>query len=205
MFYCTVYRRCAVEFNGDDYAIFHGDRGVRVIGSNCSDCRCNNGQLEECYPIVCPFASDHHAGHSCTVDEETYSHLETFDDDCNMCVCLNGDVVCTKLVCGDDDDESDDGVAVCHSSVHKPVCGVNLRTYPNQCAAQASGLSQLEILPGACTREVCIVCVFVCVYKCIYVYVYVCVCVYMCVYVRMCVCVLVCMCLCISVCAYACV
>ena len=82
----------------------------------------------------------------------TYYHQETFDDDCNMCICINGNVLCTNLVCNKD--ESDDGDATCHKSLHKPVCGINLHTYPNLCAAQVAGLTQLEVVPGACTREV---------------------------------------------------
>ena len=142
-----------IEFNGYEYAIDHGDEGMRVIGLDCSHCYCNDGQFEDCYPVPCPFGFDPDSIHSCIVNGTTYYHHETFDDDCNMCICVNGSVVCTNLVC--EDDESDDSVEACHNTVHEPVCGINLRTYPNLCAAQVAGLNQLEILQGACTREVC--------------------------------------------------
>ena len=151
-----VYSNCEVEleFNGFEYVIHHGDEGIRAIGSNCSSCYCNDGQFEDCYPIDCPFVSDPDAVRSCTINGTSYFHLESFNDDCNMCVCINGNVICTKLTC--DDDEDSDDTAACRNSLHKPVCGINLRTYPNRCAAEAAGLNQLEILPGACTREVSI-------------------------------------------------
>lgn len=143
-----------LEFNGYEYAIDHGDNGIRVIGNNCSKCYCNNGQFEDCQNITCPFGSSTDNLQSCDINGRTYYHGETFEDDCNMCICVNANIVCTSLACADED-ESSDGGAVCHRSVHQPVCGINLRTYPNLCAAQAAGLNQLEIIQGPCTREVC--------------------------------------------------
>ena len=157
-----VYSSCPVtlEFNSYDYTIDHGDEGLNVEGVdilNCSHCYCNDGQFEDCYPVVCPFGSDPTALRSCNINGTTYYHYEFYDDDCNMCVCINGNVYCTSLICeGKDDDDESRRIAACHNSMYDPVCGINFRTYPNLCAAQAAGLNQLEVLPGACTREVCI-------------------------------------------------
>ena len=159
----VVYSTCpmALDFNSYEYTIDHGDEGLNVEGVdsfNCSSCYCNNGQFEDCIPVVCPFGSDTNALRFCNISGTTYYHNEFFEDDCNMCTCINGTVFCTSLICeGDgDNDEDSRGIVACHNSMYDPVCGINFCTYPNLCAAQAAGLNQLEVLPGACTREVCI-------------------------------------------------
>lgn len=158
-----------IEFNGYEYIIDHGDEGFRVVGTNCSNCYCNDGQFEDCYPVPCPWGSDPTAVRSCVVDEMTYYHLETFDDDCNMCICINADVVCTSLPC--DTGNSSSGISACYNALQEPVCGINLCTYPNLCAAQAAGLNQLEVISGACTREVCMYAFMLYVHICVHTYV----------------------------------
>ena len=147
--------------NDFEFDVFHGDMGVRVTGNTCSECLCNSGAFTFCENIQCPFTATPTAVQSCTEDGTTYEHGETFDSDCNICVCINGEVVCTHMICPDDEDDDDDtqpsGVSMCHTLARRPVCARDLRTYPNLCAAQAAGFNQLEVAPGACTRQVCAV------------------------------------------------
>ena len=37
---------------------------------------------------------------SCSYNNRTYKHGESFRDDCNTCSCQNGQVACTMMACG---------------------------------------------------------------------------------------------------------
>ena len=154
--------------NGRRYTVDHRDRDVVVDAPNmCSRCRCNNGSFEMCEPVGCPYVADS-GTQTCTVDETVYQHRDTFEDDCNSCRCLNGGVRCTTRDCSDDeeddddvddddddDDDNDERSSSCRRMRREPVCASNLRTYPNLCAALAAGFERLDVVPGACSRDVC--------------------------------------------------
>ena len=91
----------------------------------------------------------------CTVDGRMIPHRMTYEDDCNVCRCLNGNVRCTDEDDDDDDIDMDNDFAECRRRIpYSPVCATNMRTYPNKCTAIAAGFERFKITPGACSRNV---------------------------------------------------
>lgn len=148
--------------NGRRYTVEHGEEGVNfnMERDMCGLCRCNNGMFEFCRRVRCPYVRDDGGTMSCVVDGETYSHRETYEDDCNTCRCLNGEKRCTRRDCSDDEDDDDDNMnnndtfAACRRMPRSPVCAINGRTYPNKCTALANGFERFDITPGACSPDV---------------------------------------------------
>lgn len=152
--------------NGRRYTVEHGEEAINfnMTSNLCGLCRCSNGRFEFCSRIQCPYVRDStDRMQQCTVNERGISHRQTYQDDCNMCICLNGNTLCTRRDCSDDEeDDKDDDMdnsdlfAACRRMPHSPVCvTTNMRTYPNKCTALAAGFDRLEITPGGCSRDVC--------------------------------------------------
>ena len=148
--------------NGRQYTVEHDEEAMNFNMERglCGFCRCNNGSFGFCSRVECPYIRDNTGSRVCTVDGRIIPHRMTYEDDCNMCRCINGNVLCTQRDCSDDEDEDDDGIdedndfAECRRMPYSPVCATNMRTYPNKCTAIAAGFERFEIAPGACSRDV---------------------------------------------------
>ncbi|XP_065666073.1 reversion-inducing cysteine-rich protein with Kazal motifs isoform X2 [Hydra vulgaris] len=82
---------------------------------------------------------------SCRVNNRTWLSGETFTDECNDCICSDGDVICTNRRCldsmllGNLRPRRHHGLSefICDcDSVYNPVCAQNGMTYPNSCYAR---------------------------------------------------------------------
>ena len=163
----SVFRNCRIMIDGRQFSVEHGEEAINfnMTRDVCGLCRCNNGRFEFCSRVRCPYRRDDTDGtQSCDVDGGMVDHRGTYEDGCNTCRCLNGDVQCTDRDCSDDEDDDDDDddmddnvFAACRRMPRSPVCATNLRTYPNKCAALADGFERFEITPGACRRDVSLV------------------------------------------------
>ena len=149
--------------NGRQYTVEHDEEAINFNMERgvCGFCRCNNGSFAFCRQVECPYIRDNIGSRMCTVDGRTIPHRMTYEDDCNVCRCLNGNVRCTDRDCSDDEDDDDDDIdmdndfAECRRRMpYSPVCATNMRTYPNKCTAIAAGFERFEITPGACSRNV---------------------------------------------------
>lgn len=147
--------------NGRQYSAGHGEPAINfnTTSNQCRLCRCSNGRFMFCTEVDCPYVRDT-GTRPCNVSGRMVPHRETYGDDCNTCRCINGYVRCTRRDCSDDEDDDKDNLdndepfAVCHRMARSPMCGPNLRTYPNDCAARAAGFEGIELVPGACSRDV---------------------------------------------------
>ena len=159
----TVFQNCSIMINGRRYTVEHDEEAINFNSTinMCGACRCSNGRFEFCSRIRCPYVRDN--GASCIRKDNgrMISHRQRYEDDCNNCICLNGNVSCTQRDCSDDEDDDkddmddDDDFAACRRMPRSPVCTTNMRTYPNKCTALNAGFERFEITPGACSRNVC--------------------------------------------------
>lgn len=143
--------------NGRRYTVEHGEEAINfnMTRDVCGLCRCNNGRFEFCSRVRCPYVRDN-GTRPCNNNGTMIPHRGTYEDDCNTCRCLNGNVRCTDRDCSDDEDDmdDDDDFARCRRMPRSPVCTSNMRTHPNPCTALAAGFERFEISPGACSRDV---------------------------------------------------
>ena len=149
--------------NGRQFTVDHDEEGVNfnMQRNMCGLCRCDDGTFEDCMEIDCPYVRDDDGNNMCTAGQRMYSQRQSFQNDCNMCRCLNGRVECTRRDCSDDEDDDDDDrdtdneFAACRRMPRSPVCATTrMRTFPNRCAALAAGFERFEITEGACSRDV---------------------------------------------------
>lgn len=172
--------RCRVGAASD--VVVAAGTAVRVPVEACyAACLCEAGSLQRCAALRCPphaslcrlganTIGTKPRGSEClppvgvqplrylTVSLLFAEHRRTVTQDCLVCSCSSGDVLCTQRQCaaaGSLDDENP-AAAACPCPAHRvPVCGRNGRTYGNACLARCAGLGDADgdVRPGACPQH----------------------------------------------------
>ncbi|XP_066921214.1 reversion-inducing cysteine-rich protein with Kazal motifs-like [Clytia hemisphaerica] len=130
------------------YANEHNEKSTNTVFKNCKKFLCNQKR-------------------SCTRGKMTYRDGDTFHEQCNTCTCIDGTFECTKKNCGLEFVEESTATGRhrrhhgssffvqnsspcnCHD-VYKPVCALNVMTYPNACLAKCSNISDINLSVGDC-------------------------------------------------------
>lgn len=108
-------------------------------------CQCTARGFEKCRELNCM------GYNSCYYQDRLISHRSTFYLSCNPCVCLEGELTCSKYSnCGELRIPS----LPCECAAHYvPVCGRTGVTHASACLARCAGLQPHEIEFGRCTSK----------------------------------------------------
>ncbi|XP_034951773.1 reversion-inducing cysteine-rich protein with Kazal motifs isoform X2 [Chelonus insularis] len=106
-------------------------------------CRCSLNGFEKCKTLNC-FSLN-----SCWVQDRFVAHRTNFYLDCNSCHCFEGEVSCSRKICGR---EIRQPTLPCDCPAHYvPVCSRFGVTYPSACLAKCAGLGVNDIVFGRCS------------------------------------------------------
>ncbi|XP_076326861.1 reversion-inducing cysteine-rich protein with Kazal motifs-like isoform X2 [Tachypleus tridentatus] len=114
-------------------------------------CQCSaNGKLEKCINLPCVDQK------SCWLKGDKIPHNFQFYIDCNKCICLSGEIVCSQRSCHPNTELKQSTYMYtglpCNCPDHYvPVCGINGKTYPSACLAMCAGLREKQFDFGACS------------------------------------------------------
>ncbi|OQV22789.1 Reversion-inducing cysteine-rich protein with Kazal motifs [Hypsibius exemplaris] len=87
-----------------------------------------------------------------------YDHGSSFQRSCSRCVCLAGELICSAGYClteaqRDEERNALTGLPCSCPTDFNRVCGLNGKTYPTECSARCSGLSEYHFKGGICSLE----------------------------------------------------
>ncbi|XP_013784670.2 reversion-inducing cysteine-rich protein with Kazal motifs-like, partial [Limulus polyphemus] len=114
-------------------------------------CQCSaSGKLEKCINLPCVEQK------SCWLKGDKIPHNFQFYIDCNKCICLSGEIVCSQRSCPGNTELKQSTYMYtglpCNCPDHYvPVCGINGKTYPSACLAMCAGLRDKQFDFGACS------------------------------------------------------
>ena len=156
----VVFKKCSAQLRGSQYKVGHGQYGIDV--SDCKRCLCEDGAFNESTCTVgqnCSLFSPN-STKDCYVNEQNIKHQQVFKvDNCNKCKCFGGSMSgCTRRKCqGHGSGSKATECDKCKKKPWKPVCGPNGVTYYNLCTAEyCARFDVLEVTPGPCSIQVCI-------------------------------------------------
>lgn len=110
-------------------------------------CKCTLHGLEKCQVLRC------FQFNSCWIHDRFIAHRAKFYLECNPCICLEGEVTCSRQNCGEIRAPS----LPCDCPNHYvPVCGTLGVTFASACLAKCSGVKTNAIEFGSCSsRDPC--------------------------------------------------
>lgn len=103
---------------------------------------------------------------NCTFGKVNYRDGDVFSNQCNTCICTDGELDCTNRNCDFvntkdntvgrprryhdlDNNMMPNSPCSCHN-IYKPVCALNGMTYPNSCLAKCGNVEDKELNVGDC-------------------------------------------------------
>ncbi|XP_055336631.1 reversion-inducing cysteine-rich protein with Kazal motifs-like [Paramacrobiotus metropolitanus] len=152
----TCRKGCVVSSSGFSYVIAEDDifitPNLNDIGEVCyTVCTCmEDGSLGHCVDLP-----DCEKVVGCHIGAAYYEHGTKFQKACSRCICIFGETVCTAGYCitesqRDEERNSLTGLPCSCPINFNRVCGSNGKTYPTECSARCSGLSEYDFIGGYC-------------------------------------------------------
>lgn len=87
---------------------------------------------------------------NCTLKSKIFYDGDVISDDCNTCICNDGEVVCSQKNCKTAVIESRIELPCNCTDVYNPICGLNGMTYPNSCLAKCAVMDTESLDVGDC-------------------------------------------------------